>query len=55
MCVDYVCLQREANLSLLNKVFEDTSFNELTGIGIPERLLRIFSCYGYIQDEDSKN
>ena len=34
VCVDYLCLQREAKLLLLHRVFEDTSFYELSGISI---------------------
>ena len=36
---------------LSHRIFEDTSFGEILGIGIPEFLLNIFSCYGFIQDE----
>ena len=35
MCVDYLCLQRYTKLSLLHIGFEDTSFNDISGIGIP--------------------
>ena len=42
LCVDYFCLQREENLSSLQRVFEETSFNKLSEIGISEILLNIF-------------
>ena len=51
--VDYLCIQIEAKFSLNHREFGDTSFYELSGIGIPEILLNIVSCYGYIKDENS--
>ena len=51
--VYYLCLQREAKLSLLHRGFEDNSFYELLGIGVPEILLKIVSCYGSIIDNNS--
>ena len=53
VCVDYLCLKIEEKLSLLHRGFEDNSFDELSGIGIPEILLKNVSCYDYIQDENS--
>ena len=37
----------------LHRGFEDTSFNNLSGIGITDILLNIVSCYGFIQDNNS--
>ena len=53
VCVNYFCLQREVKFSLLHRWFEDTSFNELSVIGIPKVLLNIVSYYSYIQDNNS--
>ena len=53
VCIDYLFIQREEKLPSLYARFEDTSFNNLSGIGIPVILLNIFLCYGYIHDNDS--
>ena len=53
VCVDYVCLQREATLLSLHKGFKGASFDKLSRIGISETLLNIVSYYSYIQDENS--
>ena len=47
VCVDYLILQREPKLSASHKKIEDTSFEELSGIVIPEILLNILSCCGF--------
>ena len=52
MSIDYLCLQRKLMLSLLHRRFEDDLFDEISGIDIPELLLNIVSCYGYIQDDN---
>ena len=52
VCVDYLCLKIEAKFPLLHREFEDTSFNELSGIGIQEILFKIVPCCGYIQDKN---
>ena len=49
VCVGYLCLQIEAKVSLLHIGFEYTSFYVLSGICIPEFLLNIMLCYGYIK------
>ena len=49
VCIDYLCLQKKRNY-ICNRVFEDTLFDELSLIGIPEILLIIVSCYGFIQE-----
>ena len=46
-CVDYLCLKKDFFLS--QKGFEYTSFDEISGIGIPEILLNIVSCYGFLK------
>ena len=53
ICVDYLSLQKEENMSLSHRVFEDTSFYELSGMVIPKLLLNIVSCYGFFQDDNS--
>ena len=39
-------------LSLSQTLFKDTSFDELSGIGIPEILLKFVSCYGFVQEKN---
>ena len=53
MSVYYSCLQIEETLLLLHRGFEDTLFNEISGIGIPETLLNFLSCYIFIQDNNA--
>ena len=53
VCIDYLSLQRESKFSLPHRKFEDTSFDEISGIGTPENLLNIVSCYGFVQYEIS--
>ena len=53
LCTEYFCLQRESRLYLLHRGFEDNSFCELSWIDIPEVLLNIVACYGYIQEKHS--
>ena len=38
-CDDYLC-SKEAKLHVANKGFENTTYNNISGIGIPERLLK---------------
>ena len=43
--VDYLSLQREQKKLSSRKGFEDTPFDDLSGIGIPKTILNIVSCY----------
>ena len=47
MCVYYLFLQ-PAKLSLAYKGFENTTFNDISGIGIPGLLMNIISCHGFV-------
>ena len=38
---------------LSHRVFEDTSYDEIPGIGIPGMLFNIVSCYGFFQEDTS--
>ena len=42
-----------ANFFPSHRVFEDTSFDDLSSIVIPELLLKIVSYYGFVQDYNS--
>ena len=46
ICVGFVCLQK-AKLSLEHKGFENTTFNYISIIVIPELLIKIISCCGF--------
>ena len=45
-----MCLQ-QAQISLDNKGFENTTFNYISGIGISELLMNIMSCHGSTSDK----
>ena len=45
-------LQKEHKLEMLHKAFEETSYDELSVIGIPEVLLKIVSCLVYVQENN---
>ena len=49
--IDYLCLHKENQLSLSHQRFEENSFDEISGTGIPEILLNIVSCYGFFQQD----
>ena len=42
VCVEYFFLQRETKILSSHRLFEDTSFNYLSGMRIPKLLLNIF-------------
>ena len=52
LCDDYTCLQ-QAGLSLACKVFENTTFKDISNISIPELLMNIMSCNGFVKDNKS--
>ena len=53
MCVDYLSIQIEPEFSSSHRGFEDTSFDELSGIGIPDILLNVVLCYGFVKGYNS--
>ena len=46
-CINYLCLQ-QAKIYLENKVFENTTFNDISEIIIPELLMNSMSCHGFV-------
>ena len=46
-----MCLQQEL-ISLTHTGFENTKFNEISGIGIPWVLNNIMSCRGFVKEEN---
>ena len=58
VCIDYLCTlnnklsEIKVNYANLNK-HEDQDYNNLFGIGIPDILMNIVSCHGFINNDDS--
>ena len=49
LCANHLCFQK-ARLHFSNKGFENTTFNDISGIIIPELLMNIISCHGFVND-----
>ena len=49
VCLDYVFLQKYTKLSSFHKVFEDSSYNDISVIFIPELLMNIVLCHGFVK------
>ena len=47
ICGNYLSLYQDT-LLLAHKGFENTAFNEISGIGIPEVLMNIMPCSGFV-------
>ena len=48
-CDDYLCC-KQAKLHVANKGFENKTFNDILGIGIPELLMNIISCNRFVNN-----
>ena len=48
VCLDYMVLPQE-NWSKHDNTFKNTKFNELSGSGIPDILMNIMSCNGFVK------
>ena len=54
VCIDYLSCHSKRLISISSKpTFEQTSFNILLGIGIPELLLNLVSCHGFMKKPNS--
>ena len=54
ICIDYLSYQSKTLLSISSKpTSEQTSFNILLGLEIPELLLNLVSCHGFTKKPDS--
>ena len=54
VCIDYISCQSKTLSRISSKpTFEQTSFNILISIGIPELLLNLVSCHGFIKKPKS--
>ena len=54
VCVDYICWQ-EKKLYVTNKgqVFENRTYNDVSGVGIPELLMNIIWCHVFLNNTNS--
>ena len=52
VCADYLCCP-QTKLHAENKGFKNTTYNDISGIGIPEILMKIISCHGFVNDSNS--
>ena len=52
LCVDYLCLQK-AQIPLERNGFVNTTFNNISGIGITELLMKIMSCNWFMKDNET--
>ena len=52
LCNDSLFLQ-QAKLSLKNKGFENTTFNDILGTGIPSLIINIMYCHEFVNDNNS--
>ena len=46
MCLYYICLHQE-KLSKKDKLFNITTFDNISGVGITDVLINIISCHGF--------
>ena len=54
LCVDYLgCPQTKLHVTNKVKVFENRTYNAVSGIGIPELLNNIISCRGFVKNSKS--
>ena len=52
--IDFLCCHSKT-LSVISsdKIFEEASYNDLIGIGIPEVLMNLISCHGFTKQTNS--
>ena len=50
--VDHLSLQK-SKMSSAHIGFQNRTYNDLSGIGIPELLTNIMPCHGFVNDKDS--
>ena len=54
VCIDYLLCQLKTLCGIsINPTFKETSFNLLLGIGIPELLMNLVSCHGFMLKSNS--
>ena len=52
ICIDYLCLLQD-DLSKHDKSFENTNFNDFSGIGIHEIFINTMSCHVFTKEQQS--
>ena len=52
VCADYLCCPKN-KLQVENKWFEKTTYNDISGIGIPKLFMNIISCHVLMIDKKS--
>ena len=54
VCVDYLCCHSKTlNVISSDKIFEEASYNGLLDVGIPEVLMNLVSCHGFMKKPNS--
>ena len=54
ICIEYLSCQSKTFCTISsNRIFKQTSFNILLGIGIPEQLLNLLSCHGFMHKSNT--
>ena len=49
VCADYLCCP-QTKLNVANKIFENTTINDISETGIIELLISIVSCHVFVKD-----
>ena len=52
VCADYLCCP-QTKLHVTNNGFENKKYNDISGVGIPEILMNIISCHGFVNNKNS--
>ena len=51
VCIDYLgCQYKRLSTICSDKIFSGMSYNSFLGIGIPEVLMNLISCHGFMKD-----
>ena len=54
VCIDYLgCQYKKLSTICSDKIFSGMSYNSFLGIGIPEVLMNLISCHGFMKDTSS--
>ena len=54
VCVDYLCCtETKLHVTSKGQGFENRTYNSVPGIGIPEPLMNIILCHGFVNNTKS--
>ena len=54
VCVDYICCTKnKINVTSKGKLFENRTYNAVSGIGTTELLMNIILCHGFVNNTNS--